>query len=239
MPLSEIWALIPARGGSKGLPGKNLLKIKGIPLIGRAINSAISCDFIDRVFTSSDDHEILTAARRYGSEIRQRSTHAATDSASTESVIEEFLVSQKQIPKILVLIQPTNPFVRAPEIKKAIDLLLANTSIDTVFSAKPFHGFLWFNERNDLQSAWSGVNHNHLEQRNRRQDIEKKIVIEDGGFYVIRVSSYVQCKNRFGFHAAPLISPFPWCPEIDSLADYEINTILADYLELYEADAFP
>ncbi len=108
MKKKVILGIIPARGGSKGIPRKNIKMIAGKPLIAWSIEAALSSKLVDRVVVSTEDKEIAEISRQYRAEIIDRPKALATDTASTLSVLQHVLV---QIPaEVVVILQPTSPF---------------------------------------------------------------------------------------------------------------------------------
>lgn len=103
-----VLGLIPARGGSKGVPGKNIKEIFGKPLIAWTIESAKKAKEIDKILVSTDSAEIAGVAKRYGAEVLMRPSELATDTASTQDVMVHAL--SKYSADILVLLQPTSPY---------------------------------------------------------------------------------------------------------------------------------
>ena len=83
----KILAVVPARGGSKGIPRKNIRLLGGEPLIGHTLKTAMSVDMIDDLIVSTDDNEISDVAKKYGAEVLNRPSELATDNSSTESVV--------------------------------------------------------------------------------------------------------------------------------------------------------
>ena len=106
-----ILALIPARGGSKGVPGKNIKEIYGKPLIAWTIESAKSSKRLDKILVSTDSEKIADVAKQYGAEVLMRPAELATDTASTQDVMVHAL--QHFPMETLVLLQPTSPY-RSP-----------------------------------------------------------------------------------------------------------------------------
>lgn len=100
--------LIPARGGSKGVPRKNIREICGKPLIAWTIEAALAAKGLDRVVVSTEDEEIAAVARRYGADVLLRPPELATDTASTQDVMVHAL--QNLPAETLVLLQPTSPY---------------------------------------------------------------------------------------------------------------------------------
>ena len=103
----KIMGLIPARGGSKGVPKKNIRMICGKPLIAWTIERAFQSELLDTVVVSTDDEEIAETAKYYGAEVLMRPAYLATDTASTQDVMVHAL--QQKPADILVLLQPTSP----------------------------------------------------------------------------------------------------------------------------------
>lgn len=220
-------AVIPARGGSKGIKNKNLQLIDGIPLVGRAIITAKTCTYIKDVYVSSDSLEILEVAEAYGAKPHMRSAYAARDEASTEDFLNDFLDSYytKDRPPFFAYLQPTSPFTSSAELDAAIDLIRQRPEISTVFSAKAFHSFIWRNDKNKFTSI--GVNHDHTKQRQRRQELEYEELLEDGAFYVLRLKNYFKTNSRFGdypFAFKSNVAPFP---EIDDPNDLKICQLIS------------
>lgn len=125
----NILAIIPARGGSKRLPGKNIKILAGKPLIAHAITAALKSKLVNRVIVSTDDPKIANVAKKYKAEVPfLRPARLATNRAETLPVLIHAVnyleKKEKTIFDIVVLIQPTVPFVEAKDIDKAITTLL-------------------------------------------------------------------------------------------------------------------
>jgi CMP-N,N'-diacetyllegionaminic acid synthase len=125
----EILALIPARGGSKGIAGKNLQVLGGISLVGRAIRRARGARGIGRVVVSTDSPEISAEAIRYGAEVLLRPPDLARDESPMEDVLDHAYRSlwrQGDGPGAIVLLQPTSPFLRSRTIEAGLERFLAS-----------------------------------------------------------------------------------------------------------------
>lgn len=127
-------AMIPARGGSKGLPGKNLMKLGGKSLIERAIDSTVNHqDLIDYVVVSSDDQATLDEATRLGAVAHRRSAIAAGDNATAADVLEDYfqapdaLMANQDV--VVVYLQPTSPLRTAAHVRQAMDAFSANHEV--------------------------------------------------------------------------------------------------------------
>ncbi len=192
-PRREVVAVIPARGGSKGVPGKNLKRVGGVPLVGRAVASAREAVRVDRVVVSTDDAEIAAVAREWGAEVVDRPAQIAGDTASSESALLhafDALADRGIEPRILVFIQATSPFVDAADLDDAIGRVEQGHE-DVVFSAVESWGFLWRHDPDGM----SGINHDPA-ARPRRQDREPEY-LETGAFYVLDAAGFRAAGHRF------------------------------------------
>jgi N-acylneuraminate cytidylyltransferase len=135
-------ALITARGGSKGLPGKNILPMCGLPLIGWSIKAALDCIEIDNCFVSSDDKSILDVSGELGAVPLKRPLEFAMDSSSSEDVIKHFLKEMQNIdalPEVVALLQPTSPLRTAQHLTAAFDVFMRSKANCVVSVFEPKH----------------------------------------------------------------------------------------------------
>jgi len=143
----RIIALIPARGGSKGLPKKNIKVLAGKPLIAWSIGQALACRYIDRVVVSTDSPEIASAARRYRAEVPfMRPKILAADKAKSIDVILhalDFYAAKKNIFDIVVLLQPTSPLRNSGDIAKAIEAMFTKKAKAIISVCRELHSPLW------------------------------------------------------------------------------------------------
>jgi YrbI family 3-deoxy-D-manno-octulosonate 8-phosphate phosphatase len=191
--VNDIVAVIPARGGSKGVPRKNLRRVGGVPLVARAIAAARATASIDRVVVSTDDEEIAAVAKEWGAQVVTRPAALADDAASSESALLHALDALEAAgvtPDILVFLQATSPFIDPRDIDVAVDLVIANEH-DCVFSAVETYGFLWAADAGIAR----GVNHDPG-VRPRRQDREPHY-LETGAFYVMDAAGFRTAEHRF------------------------------------------
>jgi len=190
----NILAIIPARGGSKGIPGKNTRYLCGKPLLAWTIQTAKGSKFINRVIVSTDDAEISRIANEHGAQVILRPQDLSTDTASSESallhVLKELQHTEGYHPDILVFLQCTSPLTAVDDIDNCIDRLLQEAA-DTCTTVTDFHYFLW---KETVEGA-VGVNHDkHV--RERRQDREKQY-LETGAVYAMKASGFLQNRHRF------------------------------------------
>lgn len=190
----QIGVIIPARGGSKGIPGKNLRPVAGLPLLVHAIRAALGCAQVNRVAVSTDDPLIASTARTAGAEVIDRPADLANDTASSESALIHGLEvwhSQGYHPDRLLFLQCTSPLTRASDLDGLISHALASGA-DSAFTGVPSHRFLW---REGPDGHWSGVNHDKA-HRPRRQDRPPEIM-ENGAAYFFDVPGFLSARHRF------------------------------------------
>ncbi len=136
MKKGEVLALIPARGGSKSVPRKNLLELAGKPMIAYSIGHALDCASITRTIVSTDDDEIAEVSRRFGAEVPfRRPAEAATDNATDLQVFQHalsFLQAQGYTPDLIVHLRPTGPVRHVHLIEHAIQLMLGHPEADSL-----------------------------------------------------------------------------------------------------------
>jgi N-acylneuraminate cytidylyltransferase len=130
-------AVVPARGGSKGLPGKNVRPLAGLPLIAHSLKCAALCPEIDRCVVSTDSDEIAEVARAHGGVVPfRRPPELATDSASLTPVLAHALAEMEKLDgrryESLLLLQPTNPGRLPEDVARAVALLEADPALDGV-----------------------------------------------------------------------------------------------------------
>lgn len=138
MKNAEVLALIPARGGSKSVPRKNLLQLAGKPMIAYSIGHAKGCSLITRTIVSTDDAEIASVSQSFGAEVPfSRPADAATDSATDLQVFRHallFLQEQGYTPDLVVHLRPTGPVRKVQLIEHAIQLMLGHPEADSLRS---------------------------------------------------------------------------------------------------------
>jgi len=222
----EILAIIPARGGSKSVPRKNIKKIGGIPLVGHSILQAQKSKFIKRVIVSTDDQEIGDISKNFGAEVMIRPSEISGDLASSESAlihtIETLKEKEEYEPFLIVFLQCTSPLTLVEDIDGTIRELL-DKDADSAFSATEFHYFLW---NYDNYGSVIGINHDK-NYRQRRQD-RKPQFIETGAVYVMKTKGFLKYKHRFFGKTVMYNTPLERSFEIDEPVDFIIlETLMA------------
>jgi len=214
---NKIIAFIPARGGSKGIPNKNIKKFCGKPLISHSIKYALNCNLIDDVVVSSDSNKIIDIAKNEGAITIKRPSALATDTSTTEISISHYLQNIKEKPKIIVLLQATSP-IRP---KKSLDIALKyfmKEKFDSLLSICPTHRFFWKINNNDTLPEYDYMN------RSRRQDLlpNKQQYIENGSIYIFTNHHFEKTNNRLGGKIGHVIWPEEYQIEIDTPLDFLI-----------------
>ncbi|MGD8215854.1 cytidylyltransferase domain-containing protein [Aestuariimicrobium sp. Y1814] len=190
-------AIIPARGGSKGIPRKNLQPLNGKPLIVWTIEQALAVADL-QVFVSTEDDEIAEVSDRAGASVIHRPTDLAQDSTATEPVVlhalDDIARSRGADPDVTMLLQATSPIRHAGTLQRALDQLHAE-QVDSLVGVVPCPPFLW-----SLDATGGAVPHWDWQHRRRRQDMapEQRRYRETGSVYVTRTTIYRQTQNRMG-----------------------------------------
>lgn len=142
----KVMAIIPARGGSKRLPRKNVLSLNGKPLIAWTIEAAQKSKYIDTVFVSTDDPEIADVSQKFGVDVPElRPEKLASDTATTESVLFYTLNKFGSDVDIIVILQPTSPLRTAQHIDEALELFIKKEAFSVVSVTPCEHSPLWAN----------------------------------------------------------------------------------------------
>ncbi len=208
-------AVIPARGGSKGLPRKNVTPVGGVPLVVRAVRSCLQATLIAQVVVSTDDAEIATLAEEAGATIVWRPPTLSGDGASSESAVRhtlDTLVSDgRPLPDVTLLIQCTSPFIAPSDLDQMVEMI-DQARFDCCLTVAESHRFLW---HQDPDGQGLGVNHDPG-VRLPRQDLKPEFV-ETGSAYAFRTDGFLESGHRF-FGRIGLVS-------VDRLTSVEIDDI--------------
>lgn len=212
-------AIIPARGGSKGVPRKNVRPVAGKPLLAWTVEAAVNAKTVDRVIVSTDDAEIGAVAERYGAEVVWRPAEISGDTASSESAllhVLQVLESRGEHPEEIVFLQATSPLTTAEDIDGCVNRL-TETGADSAFTAKPFFYFIW---KENADGSCDGINHDKR-TRPRRQDREPQYE-ENGAVYVMKTDGFLKAKHRFFGKTVMSLMPEDRCFEIDTAFDLDV-----------------
>lgn len=224
----SVWAVIPARGGSVGIPKKNLCEVGGTPLVVRCILAAQKSFFISRVIVSTDDPQIGELASRAGAEIVSRPADLAGGQATSESAILHVLAACQEgcsdLSEITAFLQCSSPFLRPEDIDGTVSALI-DQDADSSFAASRNYGFLW----NKIDGAIHGINHD-LTKRLRRQDRQEEF-LEAGSVYAFRTSGFLKHAHRFFGKIAIYEIDQGRTIEIDTPNDLKLAQFLAPYFD--------
>ena len=186
-------AIIPARGGSKRLPHKNILDLDGKPLISYTIEAALQSKRIDQVVVTSDDDTILKIAQNYRVETVRRPARLASDIATTFDAVKHTIENMKQFDYI-VLLQPTSPLRNKKHINEAIELLEGKRADAVISVCKMDHSPLWSNTLDESLSMEGFLQDEVLNKRS--QDLEKYYRL-NGAIYICNTDRFLEEKSFF------------------------------------------
>ena len=228
MSKCNVVAIIPARGGSLGIPKKNLLPLCNKPLIGWTIEHALESSKIDRVFVSTDDAEIEKYSESRGVDVIKRPEVISGPNDSSESAILHTLDNLKDNlginPELVVFLQATSPLRMPNDIDKSIELF-SRTKADSLFSSSIAADLTIWNKENEV---WNSSNFDY-KKRVTRQAAPVQYV-ENGSIYLFRPELLVQMGNRLGGKIESYIME-PWqVHEIDVMEDVDL---VKYYMEKY------
>lgn len=213
----RIIAIIPARGGSKGIPRKNLQDICGNSLVGRKIDQARQSKCTE-VWVSTDDSEITQESIRNGAEIICRPDELSTDESSTDDLLVHAMdVLQCADDDIIVLLQPTSPLLELSSLDACIERLIENSTLNSVITVKEGHPFMWGSKNGTL---WNPEGHTRI-HRPRRQELGFS-GWETGGCYAIRVKSLREQQVRYPEPTSIVGVTYVESIDIDSYEDLEV-----------------
>jgi N-acylneuraminate cytidylyltransferase len=225
-----ITAIIPARGGSKGMPRKNVLPLAGKPLIAHSILDAKEAKLINKVYVSTDDSEITEVSRSYRADIIHRPNEIAGDTASSESALIHALFEIEKTgvyPDLVVFLQCTSPIRTGLDIDRAIAQLQVENA-DSLLSVSPSHRFLW----EEVDGIAKSINYDYR-YRQRRQEMKPQYA-ENGSIYIFKPWVLKELRNRLGGKISMFLMSEAAGWEIDSPLDFEIaETLLNKQVKLY------
>ncbi|MFI1398983.1 cytidylyltransferase domain-containing protein [Streptomyces sp. NPDC020681] len=216
-----VLAVIPARGGSKGVPAKNLASVRGVPLVARAVRESLAAPLVTDVVVSTDDPEIAAVARGAGAEVVLRPAAIAGDTATSEAAVlhamDAFEAMRGAPVDVVLLVQCTSPFLTREDVE-GVAAAVIEGGADSAVTVAPFHGFVW-RERNPQENAGEpsigaqrvggsttllvdtaatsgyGVNHD-ASFRPRRQDRPQDF-LETGAAYAMAATGFREAGHRF------------------------------------------
>ncbi|MCU6433898.1 acylneuraminate cytidylyltransferase family protein [Undibacterium sp. Jales W-56] len=234
-----VLAIIPARGGSKGLPGKNKKILAGKPLVAWPIESAVGCCFIDKVLVTTDDQEIQEIAKAHGAAAPfLRPAKFSSDSAkSIDAILHaiDWLEAKNEKFDYTVLLEPTSPLTTAEDISQALQRLVASREIaDSIVGISNVEGthpeYDVRLSKNELIQPFQAPNFQSLK---RRQELEELFFLE-GSLYIS--DTEVLRRERNFYHARTLGFKVPrWKSiEIDEIIDFLFVETIIKNMHLFD-----
>ncbi|MFF1355395.1 cytidylyltransferase domain-containing protein [Streptomyces sp. NPDC058297] len=265
-PVRRVLAVIPARGGSKGVPAKNLAPVGGVPLVARTVRECRATRLVTDVVVSTDDAAIAAAAREAGAEVVLRPAAIAGDKSSSEAAVLHALDAHEALQgaavDVVLLVQCTSPFIVREDIDGVVNAIVEKGA-DSALTVAPFHGFVWRDgddepappaapaavERASVEggtdtllapaatSGGYGVNHDKS-FRQMRQDRPQDL-LETGAVYAMDASGFREAKHRF-FGRTELVRTDPArVLEIDDPHDLARARALAPLFDAHRPGTLP
>ncbi|WP_121748832.1 N-acylneuraminate cytidylyltransferase [Streptomyces sp. E2N166] len=238
----RVLAVIPARGGSKGVPAKNLAPVGGVPLVARAVRECRATRLVTDVVVSTDDQTIAAAAREAGAEVVLRPAAIAGDTATSEAAVLHAMDAHEALHgapvDVVLLVQCTSPFIVREDID-GVAGAVAEGGADTAVTVAPFHGFVWRDgaDEGEGEAGGYGVNHDKS-YRPRRQDRPQDL-LETGAAYAMAAPGFRKHQHRF-FGRTELVRTDPArVLEIDDPHDLARARALAPFFDAARPGALP
>ena len=214
----EVLCIIPARGGSRRLPRKNVLPLAGKPLLAHSVEHSLNSQVVTHTVVSTEDQAIATVAEKYGAEVISRPDVLASDTATSESALIHALDTVEEdgySPDLVVFLQCTSPVRDPDDIDRAVQTLL-EVQADSLFSATPSHWLIWRQSGECLCS----LNYDYM-ARTRDQDSPIELR-ENGSIYVFKPWVLRERNNRLGGKIASYQMGYWSSFQIDSLEDLQL-----------------
>lgn len=230
---AQVLAIVPARGGSKGIPGKNIKRLGGFPLIAYSIAAGLQAHSVNRVLVSTDDENIARVAREWGAEVPfLRPAELAQDNTTDWPVFDHALrwleENEGYQPEIVVQLRPTSPFRRVSHIDDAVGLLRENAQADAVRTVclpreNPFK--MWLDDDGWMQPLMKGYGEEPYNQP--RQELPVAWW-QTGSVDACRARTIRELRSMTGRRILPLKMSATDVIDMDSPADWEMaETLLA------------
>ena len=222
--MKRVFYLITARGGSKGVPRKNIREINGLPLIAYKIIAAQKCKYEGRIIVSTDDKEIADIAKKYGAEVPfMRPDYLASDTASSMDVVSHAVEwlnnNDSEKYDYICLLEPSSPFTKASDLNNALDLITENNA-DVVLGMKEVEVakcFIWPLDDNGKLSYFYNAIKNLSGMRRQDQKTEYTM---NGCLYIAKTDYFLEHKLFHAENSLPYLMPVEQSVEIDSMNDY-------------------
>lgn len=221
----NILAIIPARGGSKGIPRKNIKKIAGKPLIAYTIDSASNSKYVNKIIVSTEDQEIAEISKEYGSEIINRPKELANDNSPTIDAILHAIDSLEEkdyFIDIVILLQPTSPMRTEEDLDEAIELFMKNDCESVVSVCELEHSPYWsLKIENNYLKPGFGKKYFKM----RRQELPT-LFLPNGAIFISTPENIRTYKNFYLDKTLPYIMSSENSIDIDTELDFKLAEIV-------------
>ena len=224
--MTGIVALIPARGGSKRLPRKNILPFLGKPIIAWTIEAADASQLFDAVIVSTDDDEIASIAQQFGAEVYRRNSELSNDEATVSSVCIDYLTDKTEQERNwheMAVLYATAPLRKAADIVNTVLLLeegVCNFALAATEYDLPPHQALKLTGKHDVTPMWPDI------VPMKSSEIGN-LVVDNGSTYVVNVSAFLAQKNFYGPGLRVNVMPRQRSHDIDKEYDFKIAEFFA------------
>lgn len=215
-------AIIPARGGSKGVPNKNLKKVGSYSLLARAILACKASALIERIIVSTDSAVISEEAKRFEAEVVVRPSHLATDLSRSEEALLHAIAEGDVTSTVLAFVECTSPFINPEDLDEAI-VAVGIGDHETVFAAVESSDLMWVNS----EGLTRPLGHDPYRQTMRQE--RNPLLKESGAFYALNLEGFLGSQNRFFGRIGYVLTEPDFGLEIDSEEDLRIAQILASW----------
>ena len=224
----QLLAIVPARGGSKRLPGKNIMDLAGKPLIAWTIEAALNSQYIDRVIVSTDDEEIASIGKRCGADVPfLRPQNLAVDDASSIDTVINVLEEIESIDKYyeyVVLLQPTSPLRTSKHIDNAVELMQRSESYSIISMCEAEHPPQWSGTLSDDHNLCEFLDYSIINRRSQELDKYYRV---NGAIYLCDSDKIMQEKTFFtSGKCKAFIMEQEMSVDIDTKMDFDIAGFL-------------
>lgn len=227
----KVLFVITARGGSKGVPRKNIKMIEGIPLVAYKIIAAQKCQYEKRIIVSTDDEEIAEVSRKYGAEVPfMRPIELATDSASSVDVVLHTMNwvtdNSKEIYDYVCLLEPSSPFASYKDLDEALRLI-EEKDADTLLGMKEVDVSTNFIHSLDKDGKLSEFYYAIKDLKSIRRQEQQKEYTMNGCMYIAKWEYFMKNKLFHSENSIPYIMSDESSIEIDTMLNYEVACKIA------------
>lgn len=229
----KIIGIILARGGSKGVPRKNIKKLNGKPLIYYVIKAGLKSKYINRLIVSTDDSEIAEVAKRYGAEVPFiRPSYLATDEAKGIDAIihciEWLKKEEKFVPDEIIHLQPTTPFITTDDINKAYEEFFNSTASSLIGITRVDKNPYWMRRINKDGYLEAFINDHKV--YSRRQELPPVYVL-NGAIYIVKTDALLRNRSFETEKTLPYVMPKERSVDIDDIFDWKLAEFLMEERE--------